>query len=132
MSIVAKLMKHCIKNLIERNKFLIFVGSSKPQLYMHTCSYIQSQKPSIFWTAKRNPTFSHNIVTKLQINCKKLTRNPSRNLNRNNLQCRSSFFSPFWINQFISLKGHFMNRHTKDCFLKEQKMSIRTRIQKEP
>jgi hypothetical protein len=40
MNIMAKLMKHCIKNLMEWKEIQIPVWSPKPQLHMHPASYI--------------------------------------------------------------------------------------------
>lgn len=48
MSIVAKLMKHGIKNLVKGKEIPVSIWPSKPQLYLNASSYIKSQKRRIF------------------------------------------------------------------------------------
>lgn len=46
---MAKLMKHCIQNLVKWVEIPIPIWPSQPQLHMNTSSNIQPQERRIFW-----------------------------------------------------------------------------------
>lgn len=51
MDIMAKLMKHCIKNLIKGEEIPISVRPPQPQLHMQPASHIQPQQRRVARTA---------------------------------------------------------------------------------